>query len=174
MFSRESLRQAARQAGDALRARVLRENPHVLLLWLPALVLVLDVFASILFPYARYVLVTEPAWRASYEACAATQPYCLPPIPRGMVWDGILVEYQIDLAATLGGLFLFALPVHWVLDGPFWFPWQPVVWLVSVGSGVAVLRGARRLRPWVRAPYALALAILLSGFASYHWSTIGD
>lgn len=158
---------------EAVRARVARTDPHVLLLSVLASVFVLDVLASILFPYARYVLVTEPSWEAASQSCAQDDPPCPGPIPRSMVWDGILIEYRLDLWMTFSGMYLLVMPVGWLLQGVSWWPWQPFVWLAAVGSGAAVLQ-IRRLSLRARLVYAFALALLVSGFAAYHWSTVGD
>lgn len=157
-----------------MRSRILAWPFHLRALALIGSVLVLDLVVSVLLPYLHYALVTGPAWQADFEQCAARHAHCVPPIPRGMVWSSILVEYRLDLTASLVGLYLFVMPVMWFHHGVAWFPWQPFVWLAAVALGALHLRGARGVALVPRVLSSLLLALLLSGFAAYHWSTLGD
>lgn len=140
-----------------------------------------NVVVSFAVPYATYVLVTQPAWEEEYKAheCHSSQNNDTPcppsPIPSQMVWDGILHEYLLDMAAAFSGFFLVIALILWVLTWELvWFPWQPFVWLVAAASVPAVARYGGPVNRWRLAVYGALIALQLSGFGAYHWSTIGD
>lgn len=140
-----------------------------------------NLVVSLVVPYATYVLVTQPAWEEEYRSheCHSGQgndTVCPPPpIPSDMVWDGILNEYLLDMGATVSGLYLIVWPIVWAftwqLSG---FPWQPFVWLVAACSVPAVAHYGRPVHRWRLAVYGALIALQLSGFGAYHWSTLGD
>lgn len=140
-----------------------------------------NLVVSLVVPFATYVLVTQPAWEEDYRSheCHSSQgneSLCPPPpIPSNMVWDGLLNEYVLDMRATLSGLYLVVWPIvgvfTWDLAG---FPWQPFVWLVAASSVPAVARFGAPVNRWRLAFYGALIALQLSGFAAYHWSTFGN
>ncbi len=140
-----------------------------------------NVVVSLVVPYATYVLATQPAWEEDYQShkCHANQgneSVCPPsPIPSDMVWDGILNEYLLDIRASLAGLYLVIWPIVWVFT---WnlvgFPWQPFVWFVAAASVPAVARYGGPVNRWRLAIYGALIALQLSGFGAYHWSTFGN
>lgn len=144
-------------------------------------VFVVNLIVGIALPFARYALVTQPAWQAEYEshechAAPGNETPCPPrPIPQDMVWRSILTEYRLDAMATLMGLYLIFGPIAWVVEWQvFGLPWQPFVWLVAVASVPTLLRYGRGVNPWRLGIYVALIAFQLSGFAAYHWSTFGN
>jgi len=69
------------------------------------------------------------------------------------------------LAATVAGLGLVTVPLHWLVGG---LAWTPLVWLCGLGQ-LAVVRSTYRAQGWQRAVRpawlaGLAVAAVLSGF----------
>jgi hypothetical protein len=151
-----------------------RQNRHGLFVGILGTILMLNFVGSVVVPYGRYVLVTEPAWEAD-NARSGCADLCMPPIPRAMVWESLLHSFWMNAFFTMTGLYLFFAPIGWVVSLElFWFPWQPFIWLAAAGSVPLTMRFGTPLGVWTRAAYAVAIALLLSGFLASVWSTIGN
>lgn len=92
-----------------------------------------------------------------------------------VVWEVGTYEFWRHKWYALTATYLWVVPVASVMTASLvWWPWQPFVWLATVGMVGATWIYGRGVDKVSRVLYVLLLALLASGFAAARWSTIGS